>query len=65
MLVADAARSRAPVRRSCVGRAEFGLTEKNAAAVIDICHRLDGIPLAIELAAARVRALSVERSPHD
>jgi predicted ATPase len=38
---------------------EFRLDEDNAATVGEICRRLDGVPLAIELAAARVRTLSV------
>lgn len=49
------------VERARAANSNFRLTPQNAAAVMEICARLDGIPLAIELAAARVRMLSVDQ----
>jgi len=48
------------VERACRHSPQFALTRQNAPAVASVCHRLDGIPLAIELAAARLRSLSVD-----
>jgi len=49
------------VERALAAHHQFQLTDENAPAVGDICRRLDGIALALELAAARVRVLSVPR----
>ncbi|GLZ01224.1 LuxR C-terminal-related transcriptional regulator [Actinoplanes sp. NBRC 103695] len=49
------------VVRAAAATGRFELTEANRAAVVDVCRRLDGLPLAIELAAVRTRALSLEQ----
>ena len=48
------------VDRAVAGHPAFKLDEGNAAAVAEICARLDGIPLALEIAAARARSLPVQ-----
>jgi predicted ATPase/DNA-binding CsgD family transcriptional regulator len=49
------------VERARKVRPGFGLSDENAASVARVCGELDGLPLAIELVAARVRMLSVEQ----
>ncbi len=49
------------VARATTVNQQFNLTQDNAGTILHICRRLDGIPLAIELAAARVRLLSPQQ----
>lgn len=49
------------VERALFALPTFSVTDQNGPAIAQVCSRLDGIPLAIELAAARVKALPVER----
>lgn len=49
------------VERATAAQAGFRLTNKNAASIAQICLRLDGIPLAVELAAARVKVFAPEQ----
>ncbi|MFN8488226.1 MAG: LuxR C-terminal-related transcriptional regulator [Caldilineaceae bacterium] len=49
------------IERARLVQPSFQVTNLNAPAIAQICHRLDGIPLALELAAARLKALPVEK----
>ena len=65
-LVASADLTQYPAVRLFIERAKFArpsfqITKENASSVLRICWHLDGIPLAIELAASRVKAMQVEQ----
>ncbi|WP_033299509.1 ATP-binding protein, partial [Nocardiopsis gilva] len=52
------------VNRAHAVRPGFEMTRENSEQIIDVCRMLDGVPLAIELAAARIRILSVQQILH-
>ena len=56
----DSEAARLFLERATAIQSKFHLTDQNVSAVAQICHRLDGIPLALELAAARVAVFSAE-----
>ena len=49
------------IDRATSAQPTFAVTNENAPSLAQVCHRLDGIPLAIELAAAKVRVLSLDQ----
>lgn len=49
------------VERACAISPNFILTSENAESIIEICKRLDGLPLALELASARIHVLTVQQ----
>jgi predicted ATPase/class 3 adenylate cyclase len=59
--LANSESTRLFVERARAANSKYTLTERNASSVAQICSRLDGIPLAIELAAARTKLLSPEQ----
>ena len=60
-LVSQCEAVRLLVDRAGLVQPAFAVTESNAATLVEICRRLDGVPLAIELAAAKLKVLSVEQ----
>jgi predicted ATPase/DNA-binding SARP family transcriptional activator len=52
------------VERACAVMASFGLTAENQADVAELCRRLDGIPLALELAAVRIDSMTPAEMVH-
>jgi predicted ATPase/DNA-binding CsgD family transcriptional regulator len=59
--VADSEAVQLFIERAQASRSGFVLTDDNARLIVDICRALDGIPLAIELASARMRVLSLSQ----